>query len=58
MDITELAVELERALQAARADLEHCYPGIEPELMKDASGRYILLDAFAALALIRAAATR
>lgn len=51
---------LERAYARARAslavDIERCHEGFfEPEDMRDANGRYILLDALAALATAQAA---
>ena len=50
----ELDRELEQTIRAVEADLEaHGFP--HPRIVRDTSGRYIMLDALTALANLRAA---
>lgn len=49
MTLEELLERLEEAYEDIRAELLGCDYGVPPELVKDMSGRYILLDALTAL---------
>lgn len=50
-----LIANLERLINDVRHELSNIPPGLPPELAKDANGRYILLDAYAALGQLYAA---
>lgn len=58
MDLAALVDALTDAVDAVREDLRLQYPNVRPELVRDTSGRYVLVDALAAVAVAQAALIR
>jgi len=51
--LSEIGLSIEQDITKIEADLRSVLPGIDPAIAKDVNGRYILLDAYVALAQIK-----
>jgi hypothetical protein len=50
MQLRSVIAELDESLSLIREQLAREHPGVEPALLRDVSGRYVLLDGLAAKA--------
>lgn len=53
--LRRVTAKLETVVEQAEADLARQFPDIDPGIVKDVNGRYVLLDAYVALVQAHAA---